>query len=300
MAAPDPLRQTTTIGGAIRRGTVMDIRATGRDRRFWLDSYHQMMRLSWPRLSTLFVGCFLGFNLLFAGLYALDPHGLAVPHDAVQTATFWRDFFFSVHTVATIGYGNVYPVSVYANVLVVVEITAGILFFALTTGIVFARFSRPTSRILFSAVAVIRELDGAPALMLRAANQRHNMIYSAGVRVSVLEDGMIGGTTLRRFRDLKLVRDNNPVFALTWTVIHMIDDESPLWSWLDDGHPPADAEIVVVLSGVDESSGQAIYGRTAYTVHDIRWQARFVDILSQDEAGRRTIDYARFHDVEDV
>lgn len=278
----------------------MDVRAVGRDRRFWQDSYHELMQLSWPRLSALFVACFMGFNLLFAGFYALDPNGLIAPHDGAAISTFWRDFFFSVHTVATIGYGNVYPVSVYANVLVVVEITAGILFFALTTGIVFARFSRPTARIMFSEVAVIRDLDGVPNLMLRAANQRQNLIYSASVRVSVLEDHEVGGTVLRRFRDLALVRESNPVFALTWTVIHPIDAASPLAHWLEDDGPPPNAEIVVVLSGVDESSGQAIHGRTAYGVDDIRWNARFVDILSQNDQGIRTIDYARFHDVAEL
>lgn len=278
----------------------MDVRATGADRRLWLDAYHRLMQLSWPRLTALFVGCFLAFNLCFAALYALDPAGLAMPHDEAAIRTLWRDFFFSVHTVATIGYGNVYPVSLYANVLVVVEITLGILFFALTTGIVFARFSRPTARILFSEVAVIRELDGGPALLLRAANQRHNMIYTAAVRVSVLEDSDLGGLHLRRFADLPLLRDSNPVFALTWTIIHPIEPEGPLWHWLEAGAVPEDAELVVVLSGVDESSGQTIYGRTAYTSDDIRWNARFADIISIDEAGRRTIDYARFHDVEEL
>ena len=286
--------------GAIRHGSVMNVRAVGRDRRFWFDGYHQLMRLSWPRLTLVFVTTFMLFNLTFAGLYALDPTGLAVPHDGSEMRTYWRDFFFSVHTVATIGYGNVYPVSLYANaVVVVVEITLGILFFALTTGIVFARFSRPTARILFSKVAVIRDLDGAPALMLRAANQRHNLIFSAAVRVSLLEDVELGGTVLRRFRDLPLERDSNPVFALTWTVIHRIDADSPLNKWLEAGCVPDVAEIVVVLSGVDESSSQTIYSRTAYTAEDIRWKVRFVDIISSDADGRRVIDYARFHEIED-
>ena len=298
MADSDPPMPQSTVMGAIRHGSVMDIRTIGRDRRVWTDAYYQLMRLSWPRLTALFVTCFMSFNLVFAGLYALDPAGLATPHDGVILPAFWRDFFFSVHTVATIGYGNVYPVSVYCNVLVVVEITLGILFFALTTGIVFARFSRPTARILFSEVAVVRDLDGTPALMLRAANQRHNLIFSATVRVSVLEDAQVGGTLLRRFRDLPLVRDSNPVFALSWTVIHMIDDQSPLWRWLDGGGAPDDAEVVVVLSGIDESSSQPIYGRTAYTAEHIRWNARFVDIISRDDAGRRVINYARFHETE--
>jgi len=298
MAGNDPISSPSPIVHAIRKGRNPQIRAKGQDHGVWRDGYHQLMQLSWPRLAGVFVVCFLAFNLGFAGLYALDPTGLAVAHDGAGIGRFWRDFFFSVHTVATIGYGNVYPVSVYANALVVVEITLGILFFALTTGIVFARFSRPTARILFSEVAVIRDLDGVPALMLRAANQRHNLIFSTQVRVSVLKDEVIGGTLLRRFHGLRLERESNPVFALTWTVIHRITEDSPLAAWLETGQPPADAEIVVVLSGVDESSGQTIYGRTAYLADHIRWNARFVDIVSVDPDGGRTIDYSRFHEVE--
>jgi inward rectifier potassium channel len=290
-------RRPSTIIGAIRKGGAFDVRARGRPDGRLTDVYHQLVQLTWPRLGAVFIVCFLAFNLAFAGLFALDPGGLAIPHDEVHVADYWRDFFFSVHTVATIGYGNVYPVSLYANVLVVVEITFGILFFALTTGIVFARFSRPTARILFSRIAVVAMMDGVPTLMLRAANQRHNLIFSTEVRVSVLRDERVGDMTLRRFHDLELERRSNPVFALTWTVIHRIDEHSPLREWAEAGRAPDDAEIIVVLSGMDESTGQIIHGRTAYLVDHIRWNARFVDIMTSDPDGRRTIDYSLFHEV---
>jgi inward rectifier potassium channel len=283
----------------MKRAGPLRIRPLGMRSAVWTDLYHQLMRLTWPRLGLLFASCFLAFNLIFAGLYRLDPAGLAVPHDAAPVPLFWRDFFFSVHTVATIGYGNVYPVSAYANWVVVIEITLGILFFALTTGIVFARFSRPSGRILFSENLVVRDVDGVPTLMLRAANQRHNLIYSAEVRLSLLEDGMVGDTRMRRFRDLKLERDSNPVFVLSWTVMHAIDEASPLRAWLDDHSAVGNSEIIVVLSGFDEESGQIVHGRWAYECADIRWGARFEDIITIDESGVRTIDYTRFHDVQD-
>ena len=283
----------------MKRVGPLRIRPLGMRNALWTDLYHEFMRLTWPRLGLLFVASFLAFNLFFAALYRFDPTGLAVPHDAAPVALFWRDFFFSVHTVATIGYGNVYPVSTYANWVVVIEITLGILFFALTTGIVFARFSRPSGRILFSENLVVREIDGVPTLMLRAANQRHNLIYSAEVRLSLLEDAMVGDTRMRRFRDLKLERDSNPVFVLSWTVMHAIDDASPLRAWLDDHANVGNSEIIAVLSGFDEESGQTIHGRWAYECADIRWGARFEDIISLDEAGVRTIDYTRFHEVSE-
>ena len=283
----------------MKRAGPLRIRPLGMRNAFWTDLYHQLMRLTWPRLGVLFAGCFLTFNLAFAALYRLDPGGLAVPPDAAPVSLFWRDFFFSVHTVATIGYGNVYPVSAYTNWVVVIEITLGILFFALTTGIVFARFSRPSGRILFSEIMVVRDIEGVPTLMLRAANQRHNLIYSANVQASLLEDAMVGETRMRRFSDLKLVRNSNPVFALTWTVMHQIDAESPLRAWLGDHAAVGNSEIVVVLSGFDEESGQIVHGRWAYDRDDIRWDVRFADIISVDDEGVRTIDYNRFHHVHE-
>ncbi|MEO5598362.1 MAG: ion channel [Novosphingobium sp.] len=298
MAEPQAPRRMSTIAGAILRDDPLRVRPLGGGRWRALDAYHQLMQLTWPRLCALFIVCFLAFNLAFAGLYAMDPGGLAVPHDAVHLPLFWRQFFFSVHTVATIGYGNVYPVSLFSNVVVVAEITLGILFFAVTTGIVFSRFSRPTARILFSHAAVIREIDGVPTLMLRAANQRHNLIYAAQAKLSVLQDAEFGGTKMRRFIDLTLERESNPVFALTWTIMHVIDESSPLRAWLDMGQPPPDAEVVVLLSGFDESSGQTIYGRWAYRAEHFAWNSRFVDIVGTDSDGTRTIDYSRFHDVD--
>jgi len=202
--------------------------------------------------------------------------------------------------VATVGYGNMVPISLYANIVVAIEISLGILFFALVTGIMFARFSRPTARILFSKVAVIGSVDGVPTLMLRAANQRHNLIFEASATVSLLADEMVEGVRMRRFHDLKLVRDANPVFTLTWTIMHPIDEDSLLHQWLDSRDPPDGFEIIVVLSGVDERTGHTIHGRWGYTPGDLRWNARFVDILGKDEKGIRTVDYGHFDDVREL
>lgn len=285
------------LTGAMREDRTLRVRALGRSRGTLTDFYHQVLRFTWPQLMAIFTTTFLLFNLLFAALYSLDPTGLARTGQPVRAPFFWRDFFFSIHTVATIGYGNVYPVSLYANILVVIEITLGILFFALATGIAFARFSRPTARVLFSNVAVITEVDGVPTLMFRVANQRHNFIFEAHANVSVLMDETVGGRWMRRFQDLKLVRSATPVFALTWTVMHEIDTESPLAPWLKAGKAPADAEIIAVLSGTDGRTGQMIYTRWAYACSHIRWNSRFVDILGEADDGARTIDYEHFHDI---
>jgi inward rectifier potassium channel len=292
-------RAPSTVSQAILEGE-MRVRALGLPRALWADFYHRAIRTRWRWLFAIFAAGFLAFNLLFAGLYRLDQSGLSIPSEAGGVSPFWRDFFFSVHTVATIGYGNVYPVSVYDNVLVVVEIMLGLLLFALATGIAFARFSRPTARMAFSHVMVVREFEGVPTLMLRAANQRHNLIFEASATVSLLADEMVEGVRMRRFHDLKLVRDANPVFTLTWTIMHPIDEDSLLHQWLDSRDPPDGFEIIVVLSGVDERTGHTIHGRWGYTPGDLRWNARFVDILGKDEKGIRTVDYGHFDDVREL
>jgi len=284
------------VGQAVRDGD-LKVRAVGTERRFSVDIYYRLMRMSWAQLGALFVGTFLTFNLVFAGIYRTDPMGLAITGQAAAVPMFWRDFFFSVHTVATIGYGNIYPVSLWANTMVVVEITLGIVFFALATGIAFARFSRPTARILFSRRMVVHDVDGVPTLMLRAANQRHNMIYSAEANVSLMVDGDVGGVRMRRFVDLPLIRHSNPAFALTWTIMHPITADSPLNPWLANPEAPRNDEIIVILAGTDEVSGQTIHGRWAYRAGDINWGFRFTDIISSAPDGWRTIDYGRFHDV---
>jgi len=286
------------LTGALRGSRDLRVKPIGIRRWHPSDVYHQLLKLSWPKLAAAFVLSFLVFNLVFAGLYSLDPGG--VGGTTINAPMFWRRFFFSVDTVATIGYGNLYPRSVYANILVVTEITCGILFFALITGISFARFSRPTARALFSNVAVICEVDGVPTLMFRAANQRHNLVFEARAGVSLVRDELVEGATFRWFRDLTLERSSTPVFMLTWTIMHRIGPDSPLSRYLRDGQLPPDVEILVVLSGTDEGSGQTIHARWAYRPDDIRWNACFEDIIGVLPDGTRTIDYRRFHEVKDL
>ncbi|MGZ2410924.1 inward rectifier potassium channel [Sphingomonas sp. F9_3S_D5_B_2] len=286
------------LGRALRSDRALNVRPIGRARWSFADIYHLLLRMTWPRVTLTFVGAFVVLNLLFATAYSLDPTGVYWGARPVNAPLFWRALFFSIDTVATVGYGNMYPVSVYANVLVVIEITLGAMFFAITTGIAFARFSRPTARILFSRVAVVANVDGVPTLMFRAANLRHNLVFEARASVSVLVDETVGATTMRRFKDLNLVREKNPVFTLTWMIMHPIDADSPIAQWMPGAETPPQSELIVVLAGTDDRTGQTMHGRWAYTPADVRWDTRFVDILGQAADGTRTIDYRRFHDIE--
>jgi len=290
-----------TLTGALRGSRDMRVKPIGV--RHWRpsDIYHQLIKLSWPGLAVAFIFLFLAFNLAFACLYSLvDPTGIDAGGTRINAPVIWRAFFFSIDTVAMIGHGNRHPISLAINVLMVIEVTFGILFFALVTGTFFARLSRPTARVLFSNVAVIGDVDGVPTLMFRAANQRHNLVFEARAGVSLVRDELVEGATFRWFRDLALERSSTPVFMLTWTIMHRIGPDSPLASHVREGWLPPDAEILVVLSGTDEWSGQTIHARWAYRPEDIRWNACFEDIFGVLPDGTRTIDYRRFHAVKDM
>lgn len=294
--AAGPARTPEPFVRMIRNGRGVRIRPIGA-RSSLADLYHAMLRASWPMLFALFWLSFLAFNLLFAALYWWDEAGIDWGVRPIDGGNFWRAFVFSVDTMATVGYGNMVPISAFANIVATIEIALGILFVALVTGMAFARFSRPTARMLFSRVAVIVPFEGVPTLMLRCANERHNLIFEASAMMSLVTDERTESGTMRRFHDLKLVRGKNPVFALTWTIMHPIDDDSPMKPWLEAQAAPRASEIVVVVSGTDDRTGHTMYGRWAYSAADLRWNERFADILGQTDDGHRTIDYRLFHEV---
>jgi inward rectifier potassium channel len=261
------------------------------------DLYHAMLRASWPMLFLMFGLSFIVFNLAFAFIFTFDEAGIFWGRQPIDGGLFWRSFIFSVDTMTTVGYGNMAPISPFSNVVSSIELALAMLFFALVTGMAFARFSRPTARLLFSKVAVIAPFEGVPTLMLRCANQRHNMIFEANATMSLIVDEMTQSGAMRRFHDLKLVRQSTPVFALTWTIMHPIDADSPLRPWLDEQGAPKGSDILIVVSGTDDRTGHTMYGRYAFGAGDLRWNMRFADILGQTEDGQRTIDYRCFNDV---
>jgi inward rectifier potassium channel len=179
-----------------------------------------------------------------------------------------------------------------------VESAVGLLFVAMTTGLVFARFSRPTARVMFSRVAVVGPYNGTPTLTMRLANVRRNQMLAAQVAVTLVRDERTTeGALLRRFYDLKLLRDRSPIFAMTFTVMHVIDEHSPLRGASADMLAQSNVELVVTASGIDETLVQPVHARTSYLPHEIMWNHRFTDVLGYTTDGRRAIDYARFHDT---
>jgi inward rectifier potassium channel len=296
--ANDPVPPNRAPGAAElfrrhKRGPIAIIR--GQDKGRWLDFYHGVLTVSWGVFFLGLAGVFLGLNALFATLYLLDPGGIANarPH------SFADAFFFSVETFGSIGYGVLWPRSLYANVLMTTESFFSLVNVAIATGLVFARFSRPFARVMFSNVAVITQFDGKPTLMFRAVNQRGNQIFDANVTVSYASQKTTSeGMVMRRFEEMKLVRSYSPLFALSWTVMHQIDETSPLYGATPENLVADQVEIIALLRGTDETLAETIYARTAWTPEQILPGKRFSDILSFTPHGRRVIDLARFHDTE--
>jgi len=258
------------------------------------DAYHLLLTMPWPRFFALVLGGYLALNALFALGYA----SLGDAIDNARPGSFSDAFFFSVQTLATIGYGKMAPRTLGANVLVTLEALLGMVGLALTTGLVFARFARPTARVLFSEVAVVTPFDGVPSLMFRMANERGNQLAEARLRVTLVRrETSAEGRSLQRMHDLALLRGESAVFALTWTAIHPIAPGSPLHGATPESLRETGAGIVVSLVGLDDGLAQTIHARHTYRGENVVWNARLADVLSTDEQGRGVVDYTRFHDV---
>jgi len=258
------------------------------------DFYYQAMTVSWPRFFCSSAGVFLVLNSCFALVYALGDHPIA----NTRPGNFLDLFFFSVETLATVGFGDMHPQSTYAHVVATFEIFTGMSFLAVMTGLIFARFSRPRARLIFSRHLVVNQHDGQPTLMIRVANARANMISDAVAQLWLVRtERSLEGTTLRRFHRLALHRRENPMFVLSWTLLHTIDASSPVFGQSREDLTAADTVFVLVLSGLDENAVQELHARHTYDASQIRWGHRYADILKADAAGRVHIDYGRFHDV---
>ncbi|MGC1394719.1 MAG: ion channel [Coleofasciculaceae cyanobacterium] len=260
----------------------------------WRDPYHALLTISWKKFLVLTVVSYILLNTIFALLYLAQA-------DSIKNArpgSFLDAFFFSVQTMATIGYGAMYPQTDYANLLVSIEALAGLFWVAMGTALMFSRFSRPTAQVLFSRVAVVAPHNGVLSLMFRTANERRNQILEAQVSVSLLQDEITKeGEFIRRFYDLKLRRRQTQAFTLSWTVIHEINQDSPLYGATPESLIEGKVDLVVTLMGLDETVSQTIHARHYYITEEILFGQRFVDIFSTKTDGQRLLDFTRFHDV---
>jgi len=294
---PYPGPQPSSRTRLINRDGTHNILRVGLKVSLWQDVYHYFMSASWLRVIGVILGIFFSANAVFALAYTLDVGGI----ENARPGSYWDAFFFSVQTMATIGYGKMAPITGFAHALVTVEALSGLLGVALLTGLMFAKFSKPTARLLFSKYATIAPRDGRPSLIFRLANARGNLMVEAQMRLVLLRNEVTPeGENVRRVHDLALVRANNPVFTLSWVAIHPITEGSPLHGATPESLAAAGTEIVVSVVGIDGTSSQTVHARHAYGWDEIAWNMRFLDIFRVEEGGRRVLDFHRFDRLEAV
>ena len=271
----------------------------------WLEALapHELLRIGWPQFIGLVAGVYLLLNVFFAALFvAFGPGDLLGPGIEMLGGRLSQAFFFSIQTFATIGYGQVGPNGLAANLIVTVEALVGMMYQALATGLLFVRFARPRANIVFSHLAVIAPYNDGLSLQFRIANERRNEIIEleAQVLYSAMEPDGRGGT-VRRYTRLPLERNKVVFFPLAWTIVHPIDAASPLNGKTREEMAAAHAEVLVLLSGIDEMFEQPVHARSSYVTDEIAWNARFMSMYLPSESGTDVaVDLKRLHLIEPV
>ena len=278
----------------VRLGGREIVVAEGAHLSFWADISHRCMTASWPAFIAGAALVFVAFNAVFAVFYWIGDQ----PISNVPGAAYIDYLYFSIETLSTAGYGDMHPQTHYGHFIATVELFTGIFSMSLMTGLIFARFSRPNARLLFANNPVISNHEGMPTLMVRFANERHNIIGNANARLWMFRNIQTAeGQPIRRFYELALLRNESPALALSWTLFHVLDEKSPLYGLTAEDFEAADISLAVVVSGYDVVAAQTVHARKSYEHPEIRFGHRYADVLSRAEDGRVTIDYGRFHDT---
>jgi inward rectifier potassium channel len=254
------------------------------------DPYHLAVSMSWPAFVVAMIGVWLAINLIFALLYVLSPGDVA----NARPGSFGDVFFFSIETLATVGYGVMAPATLYGHIVSAAEIVTGMAFTAIITGLLFVRFSRPKAKILYADDAVVSIRNGSPTLMVRLANARASILTGANVRLFVLlAEETNEGTRFRRIHDLHLLQSHLPAFIMPWTLIHVIDEASPLLGHDAQSLAAADARVFVTIEARDQALAAQVQDMKDYPAAHIRFGMRFANAVTLDETGRSTADLSR-------
>jgi inward rectifier potassium channel len=269
------------------------VEVVGVRRRLFGDAYHDLLQAPWWITVLFMIGAFLVVNVLFGIAY--EAVGGV---DGARPDSLADYFFFSVQTMGTIGYGVMHPVTLAAEALVTLEVLVGLSILAITTGLLFAKFSVPRALMQFAGSAVIAPFDGVPTLMFRLGNQRASQIIEATVRVVLVRtERTKEGVLFYRMRDVPLERDRSPNIARSWTVMHRIDAASPLYGATPESLARDEVEFTLTVVGVDEASAQNVHARQVYDHTEVRWGARHADMLSEQPDGTLRVDVTQFHEL---
>jgi inward rectifier potassium channel len=265
--------------------------------RGWRDTYHWILCLSWPRFVAFLLAVYFAINLVFATAYALG--GACIGE--MTPGSFPEALFFSIETLATVGYGHMYPANVYGHVVVTTEIIVGMFWVAVITGLIFVRFARPTARIVFSNSLLIAPFDGRLSIMFRVANLRHTSMAEAEFRLIYSRDERVAeGDDIRRFYELKVYPDRMISFPAALIIRHTIDEQSPLYGITVERLEKEDAFFVASTLSLELVMAASVQSAQDYGWEDVRFGERFVDVYTELEGGRLTVDYGRLDETEPV
>lgn len=271
--------------------------ADGLERGIWRDFYHNAMVVTWPRFFAALAAAFVTLNLFFAIVYSLG----AAPIANARPGSFSDLFFFSVETTATVGYGDMYPQTLYGHLVATSENFVGLVLLAVMGGLVFSRFSRPRARLIFARNPVVTGHEGVQTLVFRIANERSSFITEATAKLWMLGPTLSAeGRRFISFRPMRLSKSENPMFALSWTLFHPIDPDSPIYGLPEEDFGASEINFVLSISGFDETSAQTVHARQTFAAQDLRFGHEFVDIFSLDDSGVRHVDYARVHETRAI
>lgn len=267
-------------------------------RRFdWRDIYQQVLTLTWPQFAAMILGIYLLINLIFAGVYLLGGNCIA----ELIPGSFTDHFFFSVETLATVGYGHAYPANLYGHCVATLETLVGLFGLAVLTGLIFVRFSRPSARIRFSTATVVAPFNGTPTLMFRLANLRHHAMIEAEFRLLLMRNELTKeGDDVRMFYPLRLQFDHLISFPAALTLRHTIDETSPLFGLTADDLRLADTRMLISIVCVDPVIQSPVQSQSEYLYEQIAWNHRFAEIYTEDELGRYTVDYSKFDETVEL
>jgi inward rectifier potassium channel len=287
-------RQRAPISTRAGRTEFLKINSASRG---WRDTYHWILSLSWPRFVAFLLALYFAINLVFATAYALG--GACIGE--MKPGFFPEALFFSIETLATVGYGHMYPANLYGHVVVTTEIIVGMFWVAVITGLIFVRFARPTARILFSNSLVIAPFDGRLSMMYRVANLRHTTMAEAEFRLIYSRDERVAeGEDVRRFYELKVYPERMISFPAALIIRHTIDEQSPLHGITLERLEKEDAFFVASTLSLELVMAASVQSSQDYAWEDIRFDQRFVDVYTELEGGRLTVDYGRLHETEPV
>ncbi len=263
------------------------------------EAYNSLIAMSWIKFWIMIFAAYLIINTFFALIYvSLGIENLEGTRGTTQIGFFFDAFFFSAQTISTVGYGHISPKGFATSAVAAFESMMGLLAFAMATGLLYGRFSKPSAKILYSKNLLVAPYLNGKAFMFRLANLRSNNLTEIEVQVLLAINADENGKKIRRFVQLELERSKIALMSLSWTIVHPLDDKSPLYNISKTQLKDSDAEFIILIKAFDDTFSQTVHSRTSYKPDEIVWDAKFVSIIGKDENGVSTLNYAGIHDYE--